>query len=181
MSTEEQAAAQAAQEAEAAKQAAAQKKAEEKAEREAKKAQEKAEREAKRAAEKQAKEEAKKAAAEAKEREKAEKAAAKEKAKADAIAAREAARMPEQNGIRRPKPDGLCGQAWAIFDEVSAKRGSPASIAEAMDIAKEKGLNEANVRAEYARWRKFFGVSGRVEDPRKPATPPPAPEPAAQG
>jgi hypothetical protein len=27
-------------------------------------------------------------------------------------------------------------------------------------------LNEANVRAEYARWRKFFGVSGRI-----PATP----------
>ena len=44
-------------------------------------------------------------------------------------AAREAARMPEQNGIRRPKPDGLCGKAWKIFDDVSAKNGSPASIA----------------------------------------------------
>ena len=87
--------------------------------------------------------------------------------------------MPEQNGIRRPKPDGLCGKAWAIFDEISAKNGSPASIGESMEVAKAQGLNEANVRAEYARWRKFFGVTGRVEDPRKPAkpeTPPAAPE-----
>ena len=74
-----------------------------------------------------------------------------------------------QNGIRRPKPEGKCGQAWAIFDAVSAKNGSPASIGESMEIAKADGQNEANVRAEYARWRKFHGLSGRIEDPAKVA------------
>jgi hypothetical protein len=59
---------------------------------------------------------------------------------------------------------------------VSAKNGSPASIGESMEIAREQGLNEANVRAEYARWRKFNGVSGRIEDPRKPVKAPEAPE-----
>jgi hypothetical protein len=31
-----------------------------------------------------------------------------------------------------------------------------------MPVAKEGGLNEANVRTEYARWRKFHGVTGRI-------------------
>jgi hypothetical protein len=117
----------------------------------------------------------------AKEAEKAAKAQAAKDAKAkkvaDAAAAREAARMPEQNGIRRPKPDTLCGQAWGIFDAVSAKNGAPASITESMTDAKAKGLNEANVRAEYARWRKFHGITGRIEAPA--AAVPPAPPAAA--
>lgn len=162
---------------EAAKAAAAAKKAEEKAAREAKKAAEKAEREAKKAAEKAAKAEAEKAKLEAKEAEKAAKAAAKEEAKKAALAAKEASRQPEQNGVRRPKPDTLCGKAWAIFDAVSQKNGAPASIGESMISAREQGLNEANVRCEYARWRKFFGISGRIEDPTKPK---PEPKPAAE-
>ncbi|UUW40274.1 hypothetical protein IVIADoCa3_35 [Xanthomonas phage vB_Xar_IVIA-DoCa3] len=122
--------------------------AEKKAAKEAQKAQEKADREAKKAAEK----------------------AAKEQAKADAKAAREANRMPEQNGIRRPKPDTLCGKAWGIFDSVSQKNGAPASIGESMELAKADGLNEANVRAEYARWRKFHGITGRIESPKAETT-----------
>ena len=128
----------------------------------------KAEEAAKKKAEKAAAAEAAKAA---KEKAKADAAAAKEKAKADALAAKEATKQPEQNGVRRPKPDTLCGKAWAIFDSVSTKNGSPASIAESMEIAKAQGLNEANVRAEYARWRKFYGVTGRVEAPKAPEAP----------
>lgn len=73
--------------------------------------------------------------------------------------------MPEANGVRRPKPETLCGQAWAVFDEVSAKNGAPASIKESLEIAKARGLNEGNVRVEYARWRKFFGITGRIAAP----------------
>jgi hypothetical protein len=39
-----------------------------------------------------------------------------------------------------------------------------------MELAKGQSLNEANVRAEYARWRKFHGITGRVSAP-KPETP----------
>lgn len=170
----------------AAKEAAAAeakaKKEAEKAAKEQAKAEAKAKKDAEAAEKKAAKEKADADAKAAKEAEKAAKAKAKEDAKAAKLAEREANRMPEQNGIRRPKPDTLCGKAWGIFDEVSAARGEPASIGESMDKAKEMGLNEANVRAEYARWRKFFGISGRVDDPTKPkaeAAPPAPPAPAA--
>lgn len=141
----------------------------------------KAAKEAAAAAKKKAKDEAAEAKKAAKEAEKAaaiakkaEEKLAKEKAKAEAKAAKEAARMPESNGIRRPKPDTLCGKAWAIFDEISAKNGSAASIGESLKVAESKGLNLGNVRAEYARWRKFYGVSGRVADPTAPAPTPKA-------
>lgn len=114
------------------------------------------------AARKQAEKDAAKAAKEAEKE-------AKEKAKADAKAAKEAAKkaneQPEQNGVRRPKPETLCGQAWAVFDELSQKLGAPCAIADALKAAGERGLNEGNVKAEYSRWRKFFGVTGRVVSP----------------
>lgn len=120
----------------------------------------------------------KKAAADAKaakkaqaEQAKAEKKAAKEKAKADKEAAKAANKMPEQNGVRRPKPGTKCGLAWAIFDELSAATGAPTAIGPSLAKAKEQNLNEANVRAEYARWRKFHGITGRIAAP--------APAPAA--
>jgi ATPase subunit of ABC transporter with duplicated ATPase domains len=143
---------------EAAKAEAARKKAEAIAKREAKAK----EREEKKAAREQAKIDAKAAKAAAKQAEKEAKAAAKAAAKAE----RKKSTQPEQNGIRRPKDGTLCGRAWAIFDQVSAKNGSPASIGESMAIAKAESLNEANVRAEYARWRKFHGISGRIEAPK---------------
>lgn len=143
--------------------------AEEKAAAEKAKADEKARKEQEKADAKAKKEAEKAEAARLREEKKAAEAAERQRKKDEAAAAREAARMPEQNGIRRPKPDGLCGKAWAIFDNISAKNGAPASIGESMEVARSQGLNEANVRAEYARWRKFNGVSGRVEDPRKVA------------
>lgn len=128
------------------------------AEREAAKAKKLADKEAA----KQAKNAAKLAAVEAKKAEAAKKREEKEAAKAAEKAAKEANRQPEANGVRRPKPDTKCGQAWAVFDELSAKNGTPASITDAMPIAKDRGLNEGNVRAEYARWKTFFGLSGRI-------------------
>lgn len=142
----------------AEKAAAAAKKAEEKA-------QAKAAKDAAKAEEKAKKEADKLAAKEAKEAEKAAKAQEKIEAAAAAKAAKEANKMPEANGVRRPKPETLCGQAWAVFDEVSAKNGAPASIKESLEIAKARGLNEGNVRVEYARWRKFFGITGRIAAP----------------
>ena len=130
--------------------AAADKAASDKAAKDAEKAAAKLKKETE-AAERKAKKEAEK---EAKEAEKAQKEA--EKA---------ANKMPEQNGVRRPKPDTLCGKAWAIFDGISAKNGAPASIKESLEAARADGLNEGNVKAEYARWRKFYAISGRIAAP----------------
>lgn len=134
------------------------------------KAEAKAQREAdaeQRKAEKKAEKERVKAEREAlKEAKKAEKEAEKQAEKARVLAEKEAARMPEQNGVRRPKPETLCGQAWGIFDNVSQQNGEPASIGQSLEISRNMGLNDGNVRAEYARWRKFHGITGRVAAPK---------------
>lgn len=128
--------------------------------------------EAKQAAEKKA---AETAAAKAKKAEEkaaakaakdAEKAAAK-KAKEDAIAAKKAQQMPEQNGIRRPRPEGKCGQAWAMMDAMSGELGSPVPVGDVVTKGEAAGLNAGNIRAEYARWKKFHGITGRIAKPAK--------------
>jgi len=162
---------------EALKKAEAEAKAKVKAEKAAAAAAEKEARAKKKAEEKDAREAKKKADAEAK-----------AKAKADALAAKEASKtqgkMPMQNDVRRPKPESTCGKCWATYDKLSADRGSPCAIADAKKILEAQGINEATIRTQYAHWRKFNGVSGRVEavaapvPPAPPAPPAPAPAPA---
>ena len=96
--------------------------------------------------------------------------AAKEQAKADAKAAREANRQPEQNGIRRPGPDGLCGRVWGLADELSASLGQPVPIANLLEAGGAQGLNPSNIRTEYARWKKFHGLTGRITLPTEQAS-----------
>jgi membrane protein involved in colicin uptake len=92
---------------------------------------------------------------------------AKVDAKAAAKAAKEASKQPEQNGVRRPKAETVCGKAWSVFDQLSAKSGSPATIADSLKSAGD--IAEATVRTQYARWRKYHGITGRVEAPKADA------------
>ena len=133
--------------------AAAKKEAAEKA-----KAAKQAEREAKAAAknEANAKLKAEKEAA------KAAKLAAKEAAKAEKEAGKTQNTMPEQNGIRRPKPGSVTGNLWEIFDSISEKNNAPATIAESLETARNRKINDATTRTQYARWRSFNGISGRL-------------------
>jgi len=87
---------------------------------------------------------------------------AKEKAKAEAKASKSS--MLEQNGIKHPRPDTKTGKAWALFNELSATKGSPISIAEVKNEIKTRGLvmNENMTKSQYAYWRKFNGISGRI-------------------
>jgi septal ring factor EnvC (AmiA/AmiB activator) len=93
-------------------------------------------------------------------------------------AERESNRMPEQNGIRRPKPNTLCGRVWGLADNLSQKFGQPTPISELLESAKSEGLNEGNVKAEYARWRKFHGITGRVSLQKEETVEIPAATPA---
>lgn len=125
------------------------------------------------AAELKAQKEAEKAALkEAKAKEKADAKAAKEaekEAKRQAKEAEKAAKaanvMPEQNGIRRPADGTNCGNCWAIMDQISAETGQPAAIKSVLERGTAAGLNEATLKTQYARWRKFNGVTGYVVDP----------------
>lgn len=115
------------------------------------------------AAAKAAEREAKKAAeAEAKAQAKAEAQAKKEAEAAAKIAEREANRQPEQNGIRRPKPEGICGKIWEIADKLSTDLQAPVQIAPLIEATGAKGINAVTTRTNYARWRKFHGITGRT-------------------
>lgn len=98
--------------------------------------------------------------------------------KAEAESAKSANKLPTQNDITRPRADSATGRAWTIFDDVSNKNGSPASISETLPVATAAGINEATVRTQYARWRKFHGISGRIAAPTPPAPPAAPVEPA---
>jgi len=158
---------------------------------EANKATEAAVKAAEAAAKKTAKEAENKAKAEAKAAEKAAKLEARNaekqakiQAKADAKAAAEAAKasaqMPKQNDVRRPKPETTCGKCWATYDAISNRNGRPASISEALAELRPQGVNDATSRTQYAHWRKYNGVSGRVEAP-KPAVAVSPTEPVKEG
>lgn len=114
------------------------------------------------AAEREAAKAAKEAEKVAKEQAKIDAKAAKEAAKEAAKAAKEANRQPEQNGIRRPGPTGACGRVWALADELSQKLGQAVPIANLLEAGLAENLNASNVRVEYARWKKFHGLTGRI-------------------
>lgn len=59
-----------------------------------------------------------------------------------------------QNGVIRPRRETLAGEAWAIFDELG--RNFP--VAAALRVARQRNLNENNIRTELCRWRKFHGI-----------------------
>lgn len=117
---------------------------------------------AKRVADAQAKRDAKAAEVQARKDKAAADKKAKEDAKLAAAAAKEAKKQPEQNGVRRPSPDGKCGKAWALMDQLSQALGQPVAIADLLAVSRTMDMNDNMVRSNYAAWRKFNGVVGRV-------------------
>lgn len=106
----------------------------------------------------------------AKEAERKAKADAKAQAKADAKAAKEAAKaagkQPSQNGVTRPKAGTTTGKVWDLCDALSSETGVPAIVGDVMK--RGAGIAEATIRTQYAKWRKFHGVTGRAEKPASP-------------
>lgn len=80
-----------------------------------------------------------------------------------------APKMPEQNGVRRPKPGTATGRVWEIADEVSEAKGAPAVRAEVLDVYVSEGGNPATGATQYNRWRKFHGLTGNNSPGRAPA------------
>lgn len=97
------------------------------------------------------------------------KLAAKEAERAEAKRIRDEAKaasaQPSQNDVTRPRPETACGQAWALMDELTTKLNSPAPIGLVLQASEKKGLNYDTVKTQYARWKKFNGIVGRVAMP----------------
>ena len=97
--------------------------------------------------------------------------AAKDAEKAAKDAAKVAVKMPEQNGIRRPKDNTETGKVWGLADAISASLGQPTPIANLLKAGQDRGLNDSTIRTQYARWRAFHGITGRVSLPVAPVVP----------
>jgi len=70
----------------------------------------------------------------------------------------------EQNGIKRPKADSICGQIWNTLDTITANQKSPATIAQ---LREAYSANAATQQTQYAQWRQFNSITGRIVAPVK--------------
>lgn len=66
----------------------------------------------------------------------------------------------QQNSITRPAADTKCGLIFAAADKITAATGAPATI-QAVKLACD-GINDHTVKTQYARWRQYNGISGRL-------------------
>ena len=75
---------------------------------------------------------------------------------------------PEQNGVKRPSPGTVCARVWdltASMSEVSEfgiAHSKIATLSQVIKAAEALGINKFTARTQYARWRVFNGLTGRL-------------------
>lgn len=72
----------------------------------------------------------------------------------------------EQNGLKRPSKGSTCALIWDTCDRISAE-GTTCTSAQL--FAACNGLNDCTLRTQYARWRAFNGITGRLPGQTKVA------------
>jgi hypothetical protein len=81
---------------------------------------------------------------------------------ASAKASKVKAEKIQQNEVTRPATSTLCGKIWAAADAISAEIHGVCPIALLKGHEDVKGVNDHTIKTQYARWRQFNGVSGRL-------------------
>jgi hypothetical protein len=70
----------------------------------------------------------------------------------------------QRNGITRPADSSITGKVWAAADAISvAQNGTPATISAVKAHDLTKGINDHTVKTQYARWRAYNGIKGRLQ------------------
>lgn len=67
-----------------------------------------------------------------------------------------------KNGVTRPNNETKCGKIWTAADEITVKTRAPATLAELRQRTELKDVNEHTIKTQYARWRQYNGITGRV-------------------
>ena len=106
---------------------------------------------------------AKKATAKAKTNTKS-KTAPKSKSKSKA-APKTAPKAKVASAPGQPREGTISAKLWEVFDGMTKSLKRTVTIGEVMDSGKVEGIKTASVRAGYAHWKKFHGISGRVAKP----------------
>lgn len=88
--------------------------------------------------------------------------------KASAAKAPKEARV-EQNGQKMPGADTRSATLWGIFDAWKARTGSDPAMQDVMQEARDAGVVDGSIKAGYAHWRRFHGITGRVISATKQA------------
>ena len=74
---------------------------------------------------------------------------------------------PEQNGLKRPSAGSTCAIIWDTCDRITSETGHVCTSAELFNAL--QGYNECTLRTQYARWRQFNGITGRLPNQQKQA------------
>lgn len=73
----------------------------------------------------------------------------------------------ESNGVKRPSAGTFCANVWDLAQSMShlSETGPHiriATLSEVMKAAEARGINKFTARTQYARWRVFNGITGRL-------------------
>lgn len=69
----------------------------------------------------------------------------------------------QSHGITRPGPGTETGKVWQVADQITASQnGVAATIASVRTNKLLIGVNDHTIKTQYARWRKYNGVTGRI-------------------
>lgn len=77
----------------------------------------------------------------------------------------------EQNGVKHPSEGTLCDQVWVIAQNLSGfiaegkavDHSKVATLSQVVKAAEAAGINKYTARTQYARWRTFNGITGRLQ------------------
>lgn len=73
------------------------------------------------------------------------------------------------NEITRPGAETICGKIWATADRLSKENKTIATIAMMQAAPEMAGIVIATLKTQYARWRKFNDIKGRLPTIATPA------------
>ena len=68
----------------------------------------------------------------------------------------------KQNGITKPIDGGPSNQIWDAADAAQAELGRVPGVGDILPDLEAAGIKTATIKAAYAHWRKFHGITGRV-------------------
>lgn len=77
------------------------------------------------------------------------------------------AKQPEKNGITQPKTGTTSAKIWAIAAKLSGT--ATVEILKLLAACEKEGYNSATIKTQYARWKKFNGIKGRIANKAKVA------------
>jgi hypothetical protein len=77
----------------------------------------------------------------------------------------------EQNGVKHPSEGTICDQVWVIAQNLSgfvaegkaSDHSKVATLSQVVKAAEAAGINKYTARTQYARWRVFNGILGRLQ------------------